>query len=115
MMLATDQGGPWNICVREASVYWTDNGNGNLVTAPTSGGTPVVLATGQNASALAVDDRDVYWSDEGSGTIMRVPRSGGTPSVLATNQLQPSELTVDDANVYWINSAVGGSVMKLVK
>ena len=80
------------------------------------GGTPAVLVTSQDTSAVVADDQDVYWSDEVAGEVARFPIAGGARAVLARNQLLPADIAVDDHNVYWLNSVNAiGTVMKVAK
>ncbi|MEN9577238.1 MAG: hypothetical protein RJA70_247 [Pseudomonadota bacterium] len=86
---------------------------GRVLKFPTSGGSPVVLASGQRQPlALALDENYAYFTcapAAGSGlpkTAMMVPRSGGTPITLAT--LEPAAVThpvqfvaLNDSGIYF--------------
>jgi hypothetical protein len=75
----------------------------------------VVLAAGQDAYGLALDDLYAYWTDDVAGTVNRVPLAGGPSIVLASGQQQPGAVVVDDRYVYWTNAATDGAVMRLAK
>jgi hypothetical protein len=69
-------GGP--IAVDATRAYWADI-SGSVYAAPLSGGSAIVLATGQdNVDAIAVDDDAVYWLVNGNGSpggVMKLPLS----------------------------------------
>jgi hypothetical protein len=125
---ATGQNDPASIALEGASLYWTNTGttannytDGAIMTVPTSGGTPKVLAASQASPAnLAVDGKDVYWTNSGTlansyadGAVMSVPVAGGTPTVLASGQDSPMGIAVDATSIYWITA--NGAVLKMAK
>ncbi len=61
--------------VDETFVYWTNNGTsggGTIMKVPIAGGTPIVIASGQNFPlAIAVDNTSVYWTNYQGGTVMK--------------------------------------------
>ena len=73
-----------------------DVGLGNIMKAPIGGGTPTLVASGQEgAVAIAVGGTHVYWatsalfapstvSDPTSG-LFEMPAGGGTPVTLTSN------------------------------
>lgn len=81
-VLATRLYSPVSIAVEKPWVYWLDEGaypqpphggaNTRVVKVATTGGQPVVLATGERLSGLAVDQRCAYWISD--STIMRAAR-----------------------------------------
>jgi hypothetical protein len=112
--LATDQIGATGIAVDESNVYWTMEDG--VMTVPTGGGTPRLLASGSLAWAIAVDATNVYWTNRGTpgngfsdGSVMKCQIVGGNPIVIATQQQDPQSIAVDANNVYWVN---GQTLMK---
>lgn len=106
---------PFDVAVDANNIYWTDNGDikagaiqpstGTVMKMPRIGGTPVVLASGQDGPAgIAIDSSRVYWTNIRSGTVMTVSLGGGTPIALASGQDLPRQIAVDSAYVYWTNS-----------
>ena len=112
-VLASGLGAPAGVAVDFANVYWTDTGDGNVLSIPRLGGTPTTLASGQNQPfGITVDATSVYWTNEG-GTVMSVPVGGGPATTLASAQSMPFLITVDSSSVYWTNAISGGSVMSV--
>ena len=117
---------PTQLAVDAASVYWTDTFNGLVLKVPIAGGTPTLLAFGQEYPwGIAVDHTSVYWTNGGTsdidpanGSVMKVSLDGGIPVVLASGQADPSRIAVDGEAVYWSNSGTigreaNGAVMRL--
>jgi hypothetical protein len=120
-----------SITVDANNVYWTisvyalENGTtvctvGTVAAVPIGGGTPTLLASGQNGpDAIAVDGTDLYWVNVGStgndGSVMKLPIAGGDAITLASQQAQPTSIAVDDTSVYWTTEEPNGAVMKTSK
>jgi hypothetical protein len=80
---------------------------------PIGGGTPTILASGQNnPHGIAIDAANIYWTTNYTGTVMKVPIGGGTPTTLASGQNSPARIAVDATSVYWTNYG-DGTVMRL--
>jgi hypothetical protein len=78
-----------------------------------NGGTPLLLASNQQApAAIVVDENNVYWTNLGklgaslfpatnSGSVVYVPIGGGTVVTVAASQPIPIGLAVNGGNIYW--------------
>jgi hypothetical protein len=97
-VLASNQHSPGHIAVDDANVYWVDDGDGQLLTLPKSGGTPVTLATDASGSSLLVDQTDVYYAP--SGFVRKVAKTGG-PSTVVANDYVIGDLTGDATDLYY--------------
>jgi hypothetical protein len=69
------------------SVYWTDAAHGTVMRVPAAGGTPVTLASGQDApTEIGLYGDTLYWLNHaGDRALMKVAAAGGTPDVIATS------------------------------
>ncbi len=104
----------FDLAVEGSNIYLT--ADFTVSTVPITGGSPVVLASGQNyARGIAVDGTNIYWANHAMrpsvGTIMSMPLSGGSPVVLASDPNAPNDVAVDAANVYWTDD--GGAVQSV--
>lgn len=73
--------------------------------------TPIVLASGQSSTSLALSSTRVYWTDYAAGQVRSVDKSGGQPvTVDDAPGTYPWGITVDATNVYWTvpNFVTGG-------
>lgn len=71
------------IAATETTVYFTEQGVGQLVAVPLAGGATVVLFNGMGApSGVAVSNGDVYWCEHSKRLLRRVPVSspGASPT-----------------------------------
>lgn len=110
-ILATGQNLPRSIAVDSTTVYWVNEGtpannymDGQVMSVPITGGTPIALASNQNSPlAIAVDSNNVYWANAiaGGGAIMKMPAQGGTPVTLAT-AASALYFAVDSTNIYYL-------------
>jgi hypothetical protein len=101
--LPCSESGSWRSVMDKESIYWTNFESGKVLKAPLAGGTPQVLASGQQGPCgIAVDQKYVYWTDNQSGTVMKVPIQGGSAAVVASEQEHPAAIGVDKDAVYWV-------------
>ena len=103
--LASNLSSPWGIAVGGGNVYWTNSGDGTVMTLPAIGGaTPTTLATTQSTPmSIALDAAHAYWVDSAAGTVMQCALAGcgGAPGALATGQGTPWGVAVDMTSAYW--------------
>jgi hypothetical protein len=93
-LVATNQPSPGPIAADDTAVYWSNEGDRTIRTAPVAGdggasdggasdgGAAPLLTAPQVVSALLASDGVLYYS-AGSGTY-QVPRTGGSPTTLAS-------------------------------
>jgi hypothetical protein len=113
-MAATSGSAAFDYLTHDTSaLYWSDSGTGGVYSLPKAGGTPLLLASYETASApvqLLLDGNTIYALR--SNTLTKFPKTGGTPTVLASvsgtgtdryvaDTVNASALAVDDQFVYW--------------
>jgi hypothetical protein len=90
---------------------------GSVMKVPLGGGTPVALATGQDAlTAIAVGGSHVYWTTASS--LMSVPIDGGTSVEVASwkaGAVAGDGMVVDGTSVYWTASTQPLDQLSLMK
>jgi hypothetical protein len=110
-----------NGCVVEliADSWTTADGQTAVMKVAKSGGSPVVLASGQTyPSYLALDATRVYWTNQDS--VAAAPIGGGVVTELAPSTIKANGIAVDATSVYWtaaeyVNVAGAGALMKVAK
>ena len=113
--LATGQAQPSLLAVDADSIYWTNAGDGSVVSVPKGGGPTTPIAQGQGSPfGIAVNASGVYWTDQ-TGTVMKAPLGGGALVTLASGQSNPYAIALDGTSVYFTSYASNGSVMKLTE
>jgi hypothetical protein len=71
-----------DLVVSEGTLFWTEEATGKVMSIPTAGGCPTVIASDQNnPGAIAVDDMFIFWVAEDKKVIKRRAREGGTENV----------------------------------
>ncbi len=87
----------------DQNVYWADSGAWTIDSIAKAGGGHVLLAKGEYASGLAVQDGLVYWAD--ATTIATVPSTGGAVADLAsTTGSFKWAVAVAGGDAYWTSS-----------
>jgi hypothetical protein len=124
--LATGQTSPAGLVVDPGTsgrVYWTNRvADGTLASVDKTGGSVVVLASGQELpGGLAMNATHLFWSNASTGpngTIMSVPKTGapdaGAPTLLASEQIIPLAVAVLGSRVYWTNAVNNVGVVSAV-
>ena len=89
-----------DIAVDTTHIYWTDFGNGTVMSLPLGGGALTTIASDQGVpTGIALDGAFVYWA---SGAVYRAPLAGGTTSPLTTTStVNAWDIAVYGDDVYW--------------
>jgi len=112
------EGGFQGLTTSGGQLYWIDDTALTLNALPTSGGTPVVLASGlvsainrQALQRLVVQRGYVYWTEPGAfaggcltmggGSIRRVPLTGGPVATIVGALDAPVALATDGVDLVW--------------
>jgi hypothetical protein len=94
-------GNPSALALDSTNVYWIEDTDDQVLSAPLVGGSPTTLATMQHLlTAIAVNSTGVYWvTDQGAGlgNIVTAPIGGGTVSTLFSAE----PIAVDSTSVYF--------------
>jgi hypothetical protein len=107
------------------TIYWTEQGTGNVYSLPKTGGTPKLLGTfpvGTATADIVLDANNIYALLPFS--LIRFPKTGGTPVTLASTQGGSADaytagggsvaLATDDTYVYWLYEG-HGQILKVAK
>jgi hypothetical protein len=111
---------PQAVALNGAVVAWAETWAGNIVVADKLNyANRTIVATGQDAFGMTIDETSAYWSSpESAGftpnTIKMAPLDGGSSTVIADSQNGPRNVAVDQTSVYWTNYN-SGTVMKVAK
>jgi hypothetical protein len=114
----TTENGSW-LAVNSNELIWAVPSTGQILAVSREGGTPRVLASGQDVPLrVAVDETRAYWTNWSScgdcsqGSVHAVPLVGNqAPLTIATKQDHPNGIAVDRLNLYWVTA--GGNVMQV--
>ncbi len=109
--------GSW-LAVNSSELVWAVPSTGQILAVPRAGGTPRVIASGQDVPLrVAVDETRAYWTNWSScgacaqGTVRAVDLEGGEPLTIAMKQDHPNGIAVDRLNLYWVTA--GGNVIQV--
>jgi hypothetical protein len=113
----TADNGSW-LAVNSTELVWAVPSTGEILAVSRDGGTPRVVASGQDVPLrVAVDETRAYWTNWSAcgsctkGSVLAVPLEGGeAPKTIATKQDHPNGIAVDRLNLYWVTA--GGNVMQ---
>jgi len=89
-----------DLAVSNTHVYFTTETA--VMRVAKDGGSPVTLATAQQAFGVVADADAVFFAAYRQGTINRVATSGGPVLALAGDLSGPRSLTADETHLYWI-------------
>ncbi len=115
----TAQTNAQGIAIDDSTIYFAEEGDGNIVSISKMNGAPTVIASGLlSPTAVAIDATTVYFTTQGNGlggTVAKVPKAGGNVTVIASAQRNPFALAVDATNVYWTSHSNPGAVLTAPK
>lgn len=102
--LTNGQNQPRSLALVNGNLYWTSYGVSEVMTMPTDGGAPSILASGQHAFAIAANSNSLFWVDDlDAGSVFTMPIDGGAVQTLATNQEQPFAIVANEDYVYFLD------------
>jgi hypothetical protein len=116
---------PGGLAIDDTYVYYASKGtppaflDGKIYRLPKTGGTPFVLASGQNRPiSLVVGGGRAYWtngasSDQPDGSVAAVDVGGGPVKVLATGLIRPATPVLSDTRIFFTTRAPGGTISSL--
>ena len=102
---------PNSVAVSQGNVVWAEAGTsvdaGSVLAMPTSGGTPVPIASGQRTPLSVIEcGGALYWVNYRDNTVMRGTLDAGSGVAIVTNQKSPFQIVCDGTTLYWLNSGV---------
>lgn len=75
IVLASNLIKPYQLIVNGTNVYWTNMGDGTIMSIPVTGGSPATVASNQaTPEGIVSDDVSVYWVNSGTGSVMRIAK-----------------------------------------
>jgi sugar lactone lactonase YvrE len=105
------------VAVCGTTVYFNDNMDGTVHSAPLAGGgTSTTIATAQvSPFGIACDDDRVYWTSSYGGAVveLRLLIPGAAPEVISQGLAFPTDIVADDDGIFWLDGTGGtpGRVM----
>jgi len=109
--LVAEAASPYDVALDEATVYWVDNGQQQLLRMAFDrigmGNAPAVVYEGSELGTLTVDATHVYFGD--GGAIGRAAKDGTNLDVelLTDEQGTIWDIAVDETHVYWTSASNG--------
>jgi hypothetical protein len=102
--IACNTGNPRELATDAASVYWVDQGLGQLRKAPLGGGPVTTLWSGTIGSPIAVDGGHVFWCNAGADIVMQADNDGSNRVQVATGQAGVHSLAADSGFLFWLTA-----------
>ncbi len=104
-----------NLAVDGTSVYFFDNGTGQIFSVPKAGGAFEALTSvsaGNSVQSLLTDGVTLYWAQTTPPAIVQMPVGGGTPQTIVSGAAVTALATLDGSipcmaldaqHLYWFN------------
>jgi hypothetical protein len=106
---ATGQLGITGVAVLGSTVYWTNRTSSTVMSMPTMGGVPTLIAASAGTPReIAASEVGVFWTVPEGNRVDGVLTNGSVTAVSTVEQ-QPWGIAADATHVYWTNRA-GGTV-----
>ncbi|MFF0284099.1 hypothetical protein ACFYSW_27710 [Rhodococcus aetherivorans] len=94
--MATDLTTPLGLAVSGNTLYVSEGTDpGRVVSVPTTGGTPTVVATGLTYPyGMALSGSTLYIAENSPGAVISIPTTGGTRTTVVTGLNRPYGIAV---------------------
>lgn len=106
--IACNQGDPSAIALSESAIFWTNEGAGQIMTAPKMGSGSVILVDNQDQPcAISVIGDTVFWATRG-GKLMRKNVKGGQIGEIDLDIHPACALASNGASLFYFKAKGGG-------